>query len=221
MAERTAHNWHCYLPGVGPGQRYGYRVYGRYAPEEGHRFNPVKLLIDPYAKAIEGARRLGRGQRAALHARRHARRRPRARRRGRRARDPQVGGRRPLVRLGGRRPAAAPVERDDHLRDPRQGLHQAPPRGARGPARHLRRAGLRGGAGLPQAPGHHRRRAAAHPPHRRRVLPARPRAEQLLGLQLDRLPGAALRVRRHRAPAATRCSSSRGWSRRCTAPASR
>ena len=54
MVERTAHNWHCYLPGVGPGQRYGYRVYGRYAPEEGHRFNPVKLLIDPYAKAIEG-----------------------------------------------------------------------------------------------------------------------------------------------------------------------
>jgi isoamylase len=55
MVERTAHNWHCYLPGVGPGQRYGYRVYGRYAPEEGHRFNPIKLLIDPYAKAIEGA----------------------------------------------------------------------------------------------------------------------------------------------------------------------
>ena len=54
--------------------------------------------------------------------------------------------------------------------------------------------------GLPQAPGRHRGRAAAHPPHRRRVLPARPRAEQLLGLQLDRLPRAALRVRRHRAP---------------------
>ena len=44
VAERTAHNWHCYLPGVGPGQRYGYRVYGRYAPEEGQRFNPTKLL---------------------------------------------------------------------------------------------------------------------------------------------------------------------------------
>ena len=54
VVERTAHNWHCYVPGVGPGQRYGYRVYGRYAPEEGHRFNPAKLLIDPYAKAIEG-----------------------------------------------------------------------------------------------------------------------------------------------------------------------
>jgi glycogen operon protein len=49
-----AHNWHCYLPGVGPGQRYGYRVHGAYAPYEGHRFNANKLLIDPYAKAIDG-----------------------------------------------------------------------------------------------------------------------------------------------------------------------
>jgi isoamylase len=54
VGERTAFNWHCYLPGVGPGQRYAYRVHGPYAPQEGHRFNPVKLLIDPYAKAIEG-----------------------------------------------------------------------------------------------------------------------------------------------------------------------
>jgi isoamylase len=50
----TAYNWHCYLPGVGPGQRYGYRVHGPYDPENGHRFNPDKLLIDPYAKSIEG-----------------------------------------------------------------------------------------------------------------------------------------------------------------------
>jgi isoamylase len=47
-------NWHCYLPGIGPGQRYGYRVHGPYAPNEGHRFNPNKLLLDPYAKSIEG-----------------------------------------------------------------------------------------------------------------------------------------------------------------------
>lgn len=46
--------WHAYLPGVGPGQRYGFRVHGPYAPQEGHRFNPNKLLIDPYAKAIDG-----------------------------------------------------------------------------------------------------------------------------------------------------------------------
>jgi isoamylase len=54
VTERTAFNWHCYLPGIGPGQRYGYRVHGGYDPASGHRFNPNKLLLDPYAKAIEG-----------------------------------------------------------------------------------------------------------------------------------------------------------------------
>jgi glycogen operon protein len=54
LTERTAFNWHGYLPDVGPGQRYAFRVDGPWAPGEGHRFNPHKLLIDPYAKAIEG-----------------------------------------------------------------------------------------------------------------------------------------------------------------------
>jgi isoamylase len=46
--------WHCYLPGVRPGQRYGVRVHGPYEPELGHRFNPHKLLLDPYAGLIDG-----------------------------------------------------------------------------------------------------------------------------------------------------------------------
>lgn len=46
--------WHGYLPGIGPGQRYGYRVHGPWEPEKGFRFNPNKLLIDPYGKAIDG-----------------------------------------------------------------------------------------------------------------------------------------------------------------------
>jgi glycogen operon protein len=54
VTERTAFNWHCFVPGIGPGQRYAYRVHGPYEPENGKRFNPAKLLIDPYAKAIEG-----------------------------------------------------------------------------------------------------------------------------------------------------------------------
>ncbi len=57
VAHQTAHNWHCYLPGVGPRQRYGYRVHGPYAPAQGLRFNPAKLLLDPYAKAIVGVLR--------------------------------------------------------------------------------------------------------------------------------------------------------------------
>src|SRR4051794_36273253 len=54
LTERTALNSHGYLPDVRPGQRYAYRVHGPWDPAEGHRFNPSKLLIDPYAKAIEG-----------------------------------------------------------------------------------------------------------------------------------------------------------------------
>jgi glycogen operon protein len=46
--------WHGYLPDVGPGQRYGYRVHGPYEPSRGHRCNPAKLLLDPYGKAVEG-----------------------------------------------------------------------------------------------------------------------------------------------------------------------
>ncbi|HEX6916141.1 MAG TPA: glycogen debranching protein GlgX [Chitinophagaceae bacterium] len=54
IKEVTHQVWHAYLPGIKPGQLYGYRVYGPYEPENGHRFNPNKLLIDPYAKAIAG-----------------------------------------------------------------------------------------------------------------------------------------------------------------------
>ncbi|MGH2558176.1 MAG: glycogen debranching protein GlgX [Thermomicrobiales bacterium] len=54
LIEVTGRIWHGYLPGVGPGQRYGYRVDGPFDPENGHRFNPHKLLIDPYARAITG-----------------------------------------------------------------------------------------------------------------------------------------------------------------------
>jgi isoamylase len=52
LTENTASTWHCYLPGIGPGQLYAYRAYGPYDPIEGHRFNPSKTLIDPYARAL-------------------------------------------------------------------------------------------------------------------------------------------------------------------------
>lgn len=54
LKERTHQVWHCYLPGITPGQLYGYRVHGPYEPSNGNRFNPNKLLLDPYAKAISG-----------------------------------------------------------------------------------------------------------------------------------------------------------------------
>jgi isoamylase len=54
IKEVTHQVWHVYIPGLKPGQLYGYRVYGPYEPENGHRFNPNKVLMDPYAKAIAG-----------------------------------------------------------------------------------------------------------------------------------------------------------------------
>jgi glycogen operon protein len=53
IPEQTGYVWHVYLPGIRAGQRYGYRVHGPYDPGNGHRFNPAKLLLDPYAKAID------------------------------------------------------------------------------------------------------------------------------------------------------------------------
>ncbi|HEV7622402.1 MAG TPA: glycogen debranching enzyme GlgX, partial [Flavisolibacter sp.] len=52
IQEVSHHVWHVYVPGLKPGQLYGYRVYGKYEPENGFRFNSNKVLIDPYAKAI-------------------------------------------------------------------------------------------------------------------------------------------------------------------------
>jgi isoamylase len=54
LKEHTDQVWHCYLPEARPGLLYGFRVHGPYKPEEGHRFNPNKLLLDPYAKSLEG-----------------------------------------------------------------------------------------------------------------------------------------------------------------------
>jgi glycogen operon protein len=54
LRERTDQIWHAYLPDVRPGQLYGFRVHGPWTPEEGHRFNPAKLVLDPYAKAVSG-----------------------------------------------------------------------------------------------------------------------------------------------------------------------
>ena len=147
MTQRTALNYHCYVPGVGPGQRYGFRVRGRYAPAEGHRFNPAKLLIDPYAKAIDGHGRLvGRGS-TSFPTCRPARTTPTS--------SPTT---RTMMRRfpsrwsidagfdweGDRPPRIAwadTVIYETHVK----GFTKLPPRRARGSARNLRRARLRAG----------------------------------------------------------------------------
>jgi len=55
LPETTAFCWHGYVPGIRPGQRYGYRIHGPWNPAEGHRCNPSKLLLDPYARAVSGS----------------------------------------------------------------------------------------------------------------------------------------------------------------------
>ena len=193
VAQRTSHNWHVYLPGVGPGQRYGYRVSGPWEPTAGHRFNPAKLLIDPYAKAIEGPIGFGRARVLAYA----AGRRGRAGRRGLGACDPALGRDRRLVRLGGGRASAAPLGRDGDLRAARQGVHAAHARRARRPARHVCGPRVRSRDRAPARPRRHRGRAPPRPPHCGRGRPRRTRALELLGLLDDRLPRAARGLCRH------------------------
>ena len=99
---RTYHYWHVFVPGVAPGQIYGYRIAGPFDPARGLRFDPEKLLLDPYGKAhcpTAGAQ---------------PRRRPPAwRQRGNGAEKRRRRYRR--LRLGGRRAARPAVRQDDHL----------------------------------------------------------------------------------------------------------
>ncbi|MGH3286116.1 MAG: hypothetical protein ACRDPD_15750, partial [Streptosporangiaceae bacterium] len=54
LLENDAESWHAFVPGVGPGQAYGYRISGPWNPAQGLRCNPAKLLLDPYARAVSG-----------------------------------------------------------------------------------------------------------------------------------------------------------------------
>ncbi len=73
VCDTTFFNWHCFVPGITAGQRYGWRVHGPYEPERGLRFNPAKLLLDPYAKAIDGTVGWGKANVAAVRSERPTR----------------------------------------------------------------------------------------------------------------------------------------------------
>ena len=221
LPERTAYHWHGYLPGVGPGQRYGYRVHGPYEPERGPPLQPGQAPDRPVREGDRGPDRL---------------RRPRACSRTRRAattscstgattrlRSRSASSIDERVRLGGTtgrsgRPWHETVIYETHV----QRLHEAAPRRARAIC------AARTPASPPTAIEHLLRSLGVtavellpDPPHRRRGVPARPRAHELLGLLHGRLPRAARAATRRRARAASRSASSRGWSRRSIAPASR
>ena len=136
LTEVDAFVWHGYLPSVGPGQRYGYRVHGPYDPANGHRCNPAKLLLDPYAKAIDG--QIDGDE--SLFSYEFGDPTKRQRRR--------LGGAHDASRSWSTRSSTGattghpntPYHETRDLRGPRQGPDQDPPRHPRGDARHLRRA---------------------------------------------------------------------------------
>ena len=208
--------WHGYLPGIGPGQRYGYRVHGPYEPAAGHRCNPAKLLLDPYAKAIEGQvdwdpavfsyqfADHGRAQRRGLGAARAA-----------------LGGGEPVLRLGRRPPAGDAVPRERHLRGARARPDQDAPRGARGRAGDLPGHVPSRGDRAPAGPWCHGGGTDARAPVRHRRLPRRARAGELLGLQHHRFLRAAQRLCLRREAAASRCRNSSRWSGPCIKQGSR
>ena len=116
LPEVDAYCWHGHFEGVEPGCRYGYRVHGPYEPEAGLRCNPAKLLLDPYAKAVDGEVMWGQPPTPTTARPTTCTSTPATRRR-----HAEGHRRRPGLRLG-RRPAAAnPLGRHHHLRDPRQG----------------------------------------------------------------------------------------------------
>ena len=182
LPEVDAFVWHAFLPGVEPGQRYGYRVHGPDDPANGLRCNPTKLLLDPYAKAIDGTIEWDEslfgyhwGDEDSHNDEDSA------------GQPAQVRRRQPVLRLGRRPAAEAAVRRQRRLRDARQGHDRHQPRGAGGAARHLRRARAPGGRRAPDDARRHRRRADAGAPLRQRLDPHRQGPGQLLGLQHDRV----------------------------------
>ena len=201
LPERTGYTWHGYLPGIGAGQRYGYRVHGPWDPARGMRCNPHKLLLDPYARAIEGEVRWS----ERIHA--HVPGHPFIRQESDSAPDVP----RSIVVAG-----AFDWEGDEHPRVPDEDtvIYETHVKGfsQRHPGVPPELRGTYAGMAHPAALEHLQHagrdvgRAAAGPPLRPRRLPAGARAAQLLGLQHHRLlrPSCRVRCRRQRRPAGRR-----------------
>ena len=171
--------WHGYLPDVRPGQLYGYRVHGPYDPNRGHRFNPNKILMDPYARVIGRTVRWD----ESLFGFRHGHGDDTFDERDNAAFAPLAAVVGWLVHLGQRSAAAHAVARDADLRAARQGLHAAPSCHPGKPARHVSRPRLGTGDPASGDAGRHGGRADAGASPHRRVAPRQARPVKLLGLQ--------------------------------------
>ena len=222
-ANRPPSSGTAICPGFSPGQLYGYRVHGPYEPGDGHRFNPAKLLIDPYAQAVSGQHRLGRRPSSATSIGGRQRRpvhRP-ARQRAGHARSAWSSN--PYFDWEQDRPPRTPLARLHHLRDcmsraSRKLQSRQFPRHCAAPTPgwpHRRRSTTSSSLGITAV--------ELMPVHafRRRQAPGRARACAITGATTRSTSSPRKRAtarRRHRGAGRR---SSRPWSRRCTAPASR
>ena len=180
LAESTNQIWHAHVSGIRPGQLYGYRVHGPYDPKAGHRFNPHKVLLDPYAKAIGRPLRWGdelfgyklgdKEEDLTLDERDSA----------------------ALAPLGividpsfdwGKTAAGMALAGDNYLRNPRQRLYQPASRCPREAAGQIRRNRVRCRHRASEEAGSDGGGVDAHPPFRPGPPFASARAHELLGLQ--------------------------------------
>ena len=194
MPEVDGFVWHCYLPGVQPGQRYGFRVHGPYEPAKGLRYNPSKLLLDPYAKAIEG---MADGDES-LYSYRFGKDENKIQRLDSRLHTMHSVVVNPYFDWGNDRAPRLEyhetVVYEAHVR----GHDAAAPRHPRVHPRHVRRHGAPRDDRPPARPGGDRGRADARAPVRPGRAPAGEGHAQLLGLQHHRVLRAPQRVLRDR-----------------------
>ena len=217
FTEVTAHVWHGYVPGVAPGRRYGYRVHGPYEPARGLRFNPAKLLVDPYARAIDRVPHwtdsiYGYTRGAADD-----------------VADPRDSA--PdvpwsvvvdaVLSLGRRPRAEHAVARHGDLRDARAWLHGPAPRRSGGAAWHLRRPRPPHRRGAPHRAGRDRGGVAPRAPLLLGALARRARLCATTGATTPSATSRRTAATRLRGGAASRCASSRRWCGHCTRPGSR
>ena len=124
--------WHAYVPGLQPGQRYGFRVHGPYDPEPGPPLRPEQAAARPLRQGDRGP-----GHQRPVPVLLRLQEPEEAQHRRQPRQDDALGRHQPVLRLGPRPPAAPRVPRDGHLRGARQGPDDDPPRRARGDPRHV------------------------------------------------------------------------------------
>ena len=216
LIEVDGYVWHCYLPQVQPGQRYGYRVHGPYDPDARQAVQPEQAAAGPVRQGRPRARSTGTRRCSPTNS---ATPTPATTTTRRRTRCSAWSSTRSSTgpATAGCDPVPPVVIYEAHVK----GLTAAAPRGSRGAARHLRRRRPPGRDRPPAEARRDRDRADARAPVRQRRHAAGEGPEQLLGLQHHRLLRPAEHLQLHRRRSASRSRSSRRWSAPCTRPASR